>query len=95
MLDNAAISAGPLLEANLDLLSPDENPKDLFPFRVFLRDGQGQEAAAQAVRVYNLPSYTAEFMQMINFFLDVSDEVTAIPRYMYGDTQQIGGAGKT
>ncbi|NIV16126.1 MAG: hypothetical protein GWN62_34175 [Aliifodinibius sp.] len=95
MLDNAAISAGPLVEANMDLLSPDENPKDLFPFRVFLRDGQGQEAAAQAVRVYKVPSYTNEFMQMISFFMDASDEVTAIPRYMYGDTQQIGGAGKT
>jgi hypothetical protein len=34
-------------------------------------------------------------MNMINFFMTASDEVTAIPRYMYGETNQIGGAGKT
>jgi hypothetical protein len=95
MLDNAAISAGPIIEANMDLLDPNEDPKDIFPFRVFLRDGQGQEATAPAVRVYSLPSYTNEFMSMIEFFMNASDEVTAIPRYMYGDTNQIGGAGKT
>jgi hypothetical protein len=95
MLDNAAISAGPLIEANMDLLMPNEDPKDLFPFRVFLRDGQGADASAQAVRVYSLPSYTNEFMSMINFFMTASDEVTAIPRYMYGDTNMVGGAGKT
>jgi len=95
MLDNAAISAGPIIEANMDLLEPSEDPKDLFPFRVFLRDGQGADAMAQAIRVYSLPSYTNEFMGMINFFMSASDEVTAIPRYMYGDTQNVGGAGKT
>jgi hypothetical protein len=95
MLDNAAISAGPIIEANMDLLEPNEDPKDLFPFRVFLRDGQGADAQAQAIRVYSLPSYTNEFMSMINFFMASADEVTAIPRYMYGDSQHIGGAGKT
>jgi hypothetical protein len=95
MLDNAAMSAGPIIEANMDLLDPNEDPKDLFPFRVFLRDGQGQEATAPAIRVYSLPSYTNEFMTMINFFMNAADEVTAIPRYMYGDTNQMGGAGKT
>ena len=95
MLDNAAISAGPIIEANTDLLDPDEDPTDLFPFRVFLRDGQGADAMAQAIRVYSLPSHTNEFMTMINFFMSATDEVTAIPRYMYRDTQNIGGAGKT
>jgi hypothetical protein len=95
MLDNAAISAGPIIEANMDLLEPTEDPKDLFPFRVFLRDGQGADAQAQAIRVYSLPSYTTEFMGMIQFFMGAADEVTAIPRYMYGDSQNVGGAGKT
>lgn len=95
MLDNAAISAGPIIEANIDLLDPNEKPKNLFPFRVYLRDGTGQEAAAPAIRVYTMPSYTNEFMNMIQFFMTAADEVTAVPRYMYGDTQQIGGAGKT
>jgi hypothetical protein len=95
MLDNAAISAGPILEANMDLLDNNEDPKKIHPFRVFVRDGHGADASAPAVRVYSLPSYTNEFMGMINFFMNANDEVTAIPRYMYGDTNQVGGAGKT
>jgi len=95
MLDNAAISAGPIIEANTDLLDPSEDPRDIYPFRVFLRDGQGMEASYQAVRVTSLPSYTNEFMTMIQFFMTAADEVTSIPRYMYGETSNIGGAGKT
>jgi hypothetical protein len=34
-------------------------------------------------------------MGMIQFFMGAADEVTAIPRYMYGDSQNVGGAGKT
>ncbi|MCK5117920.1 MAG: hypothetical protein KAR44_15095, partial [Candidatus Aegiribacteria sp.] len=95
MLDNAAISAGPIIEANTDLLDPSEDPRDIYPFRVYLRDGMGMEASAAAIRVTTLPSYTNEFMAMINFFMTAADEVTAIPRYMYGETSNIGGAGKT
>ena len=95
MLDNAAISAGPIIEANTDLLDPSEDPRDIYPFRVFLRDGTGMEASAEAIRVTTLPSYTNEFMTMINFFMTAADEITAIPRYMYGETGNIGGAGKT
>jgi hypothetical protein len=95
MLDNAAISAGPIIEANVDLLDANEDPKDLYPFRVFLRDGMGQEAASPAIRVSQIPSYTNELMSMIQFFQNSADEVTAIPRYMYGDQQTVGGAGKT
>ena len=95
MLDNAAMSAGPIIEVNTDLVDSSENPRDVYPFRVFLREGQGMEATAPAVRVYNVKSYTREFMSMIDFFMSASDEVTAIPRYMYGDTNNVGGAGKT
>ena len=95
MLDNAAMSAGPIVEVNMDLVESSEDPRDLYPFRVYLRSGQGSEATAAAVRVYNVTSYTNEFMSMIQFFMTAADEVTAIPRYMYGDTNNIGGAGKT
>lgn len=96
MLDNAAISAGPLIEANMDLLEPDEDPKDLFPFRVFLREGHGVDAQAKALNVYSLPSYTREFMSMIEFFLQAADEVTSIPRYLQGETDKsMSGVGRT
>lgn len=95
MLDNAAISAGPLLEANLDLLPENEDPTDLYPFRVFLRTGTGVEASYPAIRVTQLPSYTKEYQGMLEMFMTMGDEVTTFPRYMYGEASTAGGASRT
>jgi hypothetical protein len=93
MLDNAAISAGPQFEVNLDLLSEDEDPTDIHPFKVWLRTGEGADANAEAVRVKEMPSHTGEFLQMCKAFEDYADEVTTIPRYMWGDNTP--GIGRT
>lgn len=93
MLDNAAIAAGPQFEVNLDLLSEDEDPTDIHPFKVWLRTGEGAEAATQAVRVMEMPSHTNEFLAMCQAFENYADEVTTIPRYMWGDNTP--GIGRT
>lgn len=94
MLDNAAISAGPQIEVNMDLLSEDEDPREVYPFKVWMRGGEGPEAASPAIRVFQLPSYTMEFERMATLFKEYGNEVTAIPPYMWGD-QAGGGAGRT
>jgi hypothetical protein len=95
MVDNAAISAGPIIEANVDLLSPGEDANDLYPFRVFQRGGVGPEAASKAINVSKLPSYTGNFMKMIEMWMTMADETTSIPRYMHGDNTNVTGAGRT
>jgi len=94
MLDNAAISAGPIIEANIDLLADGEDPTALFPFRVFQRIGSGIEAGQQAIRVTKLPSYTNEFLGLVDFFQSTADESTTIPRSLSGvtDSGQQGAA---
>jgi hypothetical protein len=57
--------------------------------------GVGVDATAQAFRVTSLPSYTNEFMGMVNFFMTAADEVTTIPRYMHGDQGLTGAASQT
>lgn len=93
MLDNAAISAGPQVEVNLDLLNEDEDPRDIHPFKVWLRTGTGLDAANPALRVFQMPSYTVEFERMVGMFREFADEVTTIPRHMWGEAS--GGAGRT
>lgn len=95
MLDNAAISAGPIIEANIELLSPGEDPRDIYPFRVFPREGVGSDAAYPALRITNITSHTNELMALTQFFQSVADEVTTVPRYMYGEASNISGAGRT
>jgi hypothetical protein len=95
MLDNAAISAGPIIEANIDLLADGEDPTELFPFRVFQRIGSGIDANTQAIRVTKLPSYTNEFLNLVQFFQGTADESTTIPRAMSGMDEMQGAAAKT
>jgi hypothetical protein len=93
MLDNAAISAGPIIEANVDVLADGEDPTKLFPFRVFQRIGSGVDASTQAIRVNTMPSYTNEFLNLIDFFQGTADESTTIPRALSGlpDNNATGG----
>jgi hypothetical protein len=95
MLDNAAIAAGPIIEANIDLLADGEDPTELFPFRVFQRIGSGIDANTQAIRVTQLPSYTNEFLNLVQFFQTTADESTTIPRAMSGMDEMQGAAAKT
>lgn len=95
MIDNAAISAGPIIEANVDILAQDEDPEDIYPFRVFQRGGTGIEAQYQALRITNMQPYTSQYLQLADFFHSMSDEVTNIPRYLHGDTTDLSGAGRT
>lgn len=94
MLDNAAVSAGPQVEVNLDLLGPDEDPTDIYPFKTWLRTGTGIEAQEPAIRVHKLPSYTNEFIAMSQFIEQYGDEVTTIPKFLHGGPTA-GGAGRT
>jgi hypothetical protein len=38
-LDNVALSSGPMVEVNTDIMASGEDPTDLYPWRVFLREG--------------------------------------------------------
>jgi hypothetical protein len=95
MLDNAAISAGPIIEANIDLLADGEDPLELYPFRVFQRTGEGLEAGQKAIHVTKLPSYTNEFLGLVEFFQETADESTTIPRTLHGGQQKSTGANQT
>ncbi len=93
MLDNAAISAGPQIEVNLNLMSEDEDPRDVFPFKVWMRTGDGADASAPAIRHLNFQSYLPEFERMIEMLHGYADEVSLIPRYMWGEPT--GNAART
>ena len=94
MLDNAAISAGPQIEVNMDLLPEDEDPTDIYPFKVWPRTGHMADAGSPMLRVIDVPSQTQNFLLMNEAFEKYGDEVTTIPRYMWGDDPG-SGAGRT
>ena len=94
MQDNAAICAGPITEVNVDLLHPDEDPRDVHPFKTFLRTGVGVEAQYPAVREIKLDSHINEYMGLAQFFANNIHEAT-IPSYMHGEATSKGSVGRT
>lgn len=92
-LDNAAISAGPQVEVNVDLLDDDENVEDLFPFRIWLRHGEGINAQYPAVRVTPVPNYSQAFLQIADVSKQLLDETSTLPSYTHGEQDK--GVAKT
>lgn len=94
MMDNAAICAGPQVEVNIDLLHPDEDPRAVYPFRVWQRSGVGVEAQHPAIRTLNMGSFTQEYLSMAQYFMNNIHEAT-IPSYMHGEATSKGSVGRT
>lgn len=92
-LDNAAITAGPQIEVNMDLIHDTENIRDVFPFKVWVREGLGLDAQHPAVRVLNVENHVGELMSLADKFKELGDEASTIPSYVHGEASK--GVGKT
>lgn len=92
LVDNAAMSAGPILEGNMELLEDESDPSAVYPFRFYMR--RGGDPVAPALRTYTIPNNTAQIMALLKFFMDMADEVTTLPRFTYGQPDK-GGASDT
>ena len=90
-LDNMALSSGPMVEVNTDLLASGEDPTDLHPWRVFLRSGG--DGSMPAVRYYQPTANANGLNQIIEIFRRFADETTSLPSYTHGEQTQ--GLNKT
>lgn len=91
LIDNAAITSGPQLEVAVSLLSSMERADEIAPWKVWPRNAV--QPGTPAIRAVELPSRMPELANMVNMFEQNADEVTAIPRYMYGENATQGAAG--
>lgn len=91
ILDNAAITAGAMLEVNPHLLSTLDNVTEVGPWKVWLRNMQNP--GQRAVVPIEMPSNLNELSALVQMFENNADEVTAIPRYMTGESVSNGAAG--
>lgn len=83
-LDNLALSSGPMLEVNTDLLAAGEDPTDIHPWRVFLREGG--DGAMPAVRWYQPVANANGLNQIVELFRRFADETTSLPSYTHGES---------
>lgn len=90
--DNMAITAGPQMEIFVNQIDPRCRPQQMGPFYMWWRTGG--ENQYPAVRAINFDSHVAELSAMAKQADMEIDEVTALPKYLYGDNPN-GGAAAT
>lgn len=91
ILDNAAITAGPMLEVMTHLLAKTEKIDEVFPFKVWMRNRE--DPGTSAVRVIDLPSNLEELTALFQLFDNNADEVSVVPKYTSGENPRDGAAG--
>ena len=84
-LDNVALSSGPMVEVNTDIMASGEDPTELYPWRVFLREGG--DGNQPMVRFYQPQSNSPALVSVIELLRRFADETTALPSYTHGQTQ--------
>lgn len=92
--NNMAISSGPMVEVNYQRLAPNEDPTDLYPWKIFQTKSSEISGNDPAVRFYQVSSNASELLSVYAQFEERADDATNIPKYAYGN-QNVGGAGST
>lgn len=81
LLNNAAICSGPQFEVNYELIT-NEDVNNIFPMKVWLREGKGIDAQYDAIRVKHVESHIDEYLKIIDTFKAFGDEETCLPTWI-------------
>ena len=84
VLDNASCCAGPQVEINWSLMTPDTDINSIYPRKIWFREGKGMDAQYPALRVYNIDSHIQELLTIVDAFKQFGDEETTLPTWMIG-----------
>jgi len=94
LINNLSISSGPQVVINDDRLAPEENGEDLYPWKRWHTRNDPLANNNQVPISFFMPSSNAQsLIEVFQKFVDLSDDVSAIPKYVGG--QSTGGAGRT
>lgn len=95
LVNNLSISSGPQVVVNDDLLSPEENGEDLYPWKRWhvRNDPVSNNGAKKPIDFFQPTSNAQQLVAVFEKFVEIADDVSAIPKYVGG--QAGGGAGRT
>lgn len=88
LLDNASVTCGPNLEANTNLLRPDQDISSVQPYKIWYRDDDASTAQFPAVRNIQIDSHIDELMKSIDLFMKFADLETFVGPATGGDIQK-------
>ena len=96
LINNMSIASGPQVVINDDRLSSNEDGEDLYPWKRWhmVSDPMGGSASVPPVTFFQPSSNAQELLTVYQKFVDMADELSAIPKYLSGSGAS-GGAGRT
>jgi len=94
LINNLSIASGPQVVVHDDLLSNDEDGEDLYPWKRWHvnRDPMGSSSSIKPIDFFQPQSNAQELLGVYKSFVDMADELSAIPKYLSGAGAG-GGAG--
>jgi len=95
LCNNAAMASGPQVWQFVDLIPPENDRTDMFPWKIWDFNSKEIQHSGQVPMGFWQPTFIAsELLTIYKHFFDQGSEVTGIPAYIYGN-EKIGGAGAT
>ena len=94
LINNLSISSGPQVVINDDMLASGENGEDMYPWKRWHTKNDPMTSAGKQPISFFMPASNAQsLIECYSKFVDIADDVSAIPKYVGG--QAGGGAGRT
>jgi hypothetical protein len=96
LINNLSIASGPQVVVNDDRLSGDENGDEMYPWKRWhvQSDPMGASSSQKAIDFFQPQSNAQELLTVYQRFVDMADELSAIPKYLSG-AGTTSGAGRT
>lgn len=91
--NNMGIGSGPMVEIETDRLAAGEQITKVQPWRIY-QTTASKTGGSPAIRFFQPPLVVETLMRTFEFFSNLADEYTGIPKYQYGNGD-VGGAGET
>jgi hypothetical protein len=94
LVNNVSIASGPQAVVNDDRVLPEDNTDDIYPWkRWHVRNDPVGDNSKAPVEFFQPQSNAQELIMVFKTFVELADDVSAIPKYIGG--QAGGGAGRT
>lgn len=96
LINNLSIASGPQVVVNDDRVSNDEDGDELYPWKRWhvQNDPMGGNTSQKPIDFFQPQSNAQELLGVYQQFVNMADELSAIPKYLSG-SGATGGAGRT
>lgn len=97
LMNNQAISSGPQVGIDYSRLDPtdQQTARILRAWRVWLFQSDLTNNGGNPITFFQPDSHAAELLGVYKYFMSLADDISGIPRYMAGGSQDLGSVGRT